>query len=276
MNTKAALTAFLVAGTLVGCQPAAVPTAPTNTAAGAAEASTEPVAPTPPAEASSPTAVEPDEASVEPPPAPTEASSGHATALAVPADGSAEGSANSPSVPVLFASDLASLRAHHVVSNEGASCGNDDDCQSPLRCIDAACAFPPAMTGFRTESSPRVSFTTSEGTFEYVVELAMTSPQQQRGLMHRRTMVADAGMIFVFPDERPRSFWMRNTLIPLDMVFVRTDGIVDSFITGAQPLTEVPRPSEGPARFVIELNAGETVTMGLRPGDRVTMQNVPQ
>jgi len=178
-------------------------------------------------------------------------------------------------IPRLYASDPVSLRLNHAVSNEGASCSQDNDCDSPLRCIEAQCAFPPAMTGYRDDASPRVSFTTSEGTFAYVVELAMTSPEQQRGLMHRHTMVADAGMIFVFPDERPRSFWMRNTLIHLDMVFVRADGVVDSFITGAEPLTEVPRPSAGPARFVIELNAGETVNMGLRAGDRVTLQNVP-
>jgi uncharacterized membrane protein (UPF0127 family) len=237
-------------------------------------------APAEPGSAPAPAGSEASAASTE---APSDAEASGASAPAAPvvaqnpiAQPPAAGSGAAPvAESVLYASDLVSLRANHPVRNEGATCMNDGDCESPLRCVLQSCTFPPAMTGFRTPDSPTVTFQTADGASTYVVELALTPPEQQRGLMHRRTMVADAGMIFVFPDERPRSFWMRNTLIPLDMVFVRADGVVDSIIVGAEPLTESPRPSTGPARFVIELNAGETVSIGLRPGDRMISANVP-
>jgi hypothetical protein len=275
MKDKLPLFAGLCLLAVAGCQPAGSPTAAPVSANGLpVEASAaEPLAALG-VEASGAVdhAVESGSAAV---PTVVSAASSVATVDAVAGDDSEASGVAPAAIPRLYASDLTSLRSNHSVANEGASCSQDNDCDSPLRCIDALCAFPPAMTGYRNEVSPRVTFTTADGTFEYVVELAMTSPQQQRGLMHRHTMVADAGMIFVFSDERPRSFWMRNTLIHLDMVFVRADGVVDSIIVGAEPLTEVPRPSEGPARFVIELNAGQTMSMGLRAGDRVSMQNVP-
>ena len=88
-------------------------------------------------------------------------------------------------------------------------------------------------------------------------------------------MVADYGMLFVFPDERPRRFWMRNTLIPLDLLFIRADGTLDSMSENAQPLDERGEPSDGPARYVLELNAGEAARLGLEPGVRVEFLNLP-
>jgi uncharacterized membrane protein (UPF0127 family) len=132
------------------------------------------------------------------------------------------------------------------------------------------------MTGQWSTSTPLAIFYPQDRPDVMVhLELALTPPQQQRGLMHRRYMREDAGMIFVFPTEEPRSFWMRNTLIPLDMVFVRSDGVVDSLVERAEPLTETSRRSAGPARFVIELNAGRAARIGIQPGDRVELLNLP-
>jgi uncharacterized membrane protein (UPF0127 family) len=160
--------------------------------------------------------------------------------------------------------------AHDVGDSEGATCTTDRACAPPLRCLDAQCAFPPAMTGRGADAAPRVTFAgerLAEAT--YYLEVADDPDEQSRGLMFRRSMVGDAGMIFMFDRDAPRSFWMRNTLISLDMIFVTSEGIVDSAIEGASPQTDTPRPSVGPARYVIELNAGEVARMGLRAGSRV-------
>ncbi len=167
---------------------------------------------------------------------------------------------------------LRELRQDHPVTGEGERCHRDNDCSSPLRCIDATCAFPGAMTGEVLASTPWI---TIDGPPIYV-ELATTSAQQQRGLMHRRMMLEDWGMVFAFSGDRRRSFWMENTLIPLDMLFVDRRGRVVSFIESAEPLTRTPRPSEGPARYVIELNAGQVAARGINVGDTVRFFNMPQ
>lgn len=166
------------------------------------------------------------------------------------------------------------LRAtHDVHATEGASCADDRSCTSPLRCQDAQCSFPPAMTGAFPADAPTVTFDAPRGA-TYRLEVARNPWEMTRGLMDRRYLVADAGMVFAFGTDAPRSFWMRNTLIPLDMVFVTATGVVDSFVQNAEPLTETPRRSAGPARFVIELRGGEVARMGLQAGSQVTLRGV--
>ncbi len=141
--------------------------------------------------------------------------------------------------------------------------------------MGSACAWPPAMTGEPSSETAIASFVTPRGTFSYHLEIADSPPEQQRGLMFRETMAPDFGMIFVFGEDRQRTFWMRNTLIPLDMVFVRADGVVDSVQPMATPRTDDPRPSDGPARYVIELVGGEAARVGIGPGVRVELANLP-
>jgi len=170
---------------------------------------------------------------------------------------------------------MVALRARHPVEREGASCRSDADCEAPLRCISSACAFPPAMTGEVDASTPMVTFVTGSTERLYYLEAAMVPSEQARGLMYRHVMAEDFGMIFVFPDDAPRSFWMMNTFIPLDMIFVRSDGIVDSIVENAEPRTQTSRRSAGPARYVIELNAGEAARYGIAPGTRAILENLP-
>lgn len=102
---------------------------------------------------------------------------------------------------------------------------------------------------------------------EFRIELALTPAQQSQGLMGRTSMDADAGMLFVFPDEAERSFWMKNTLIPLDMIFIRKDGSIIKVHDSAKPQDLTSVKSEGPAFAVLELNGGEAKKRGIVAGD---------
>lgn len=101
------------------------------------------------------------------------------------------------------------------------------------------------------------------------VELALTPQQQAQGLMGRTSMDKDAGMIFLFPEEAERSFWMKNTLIPLDMIFIREDGTISKVHDSAKPHDLTSVKSEGPALAVLELNGGTAKKLGISAGDLV-------
>lgn len=116
---------------------------------------------------------------------------------------------------------------------------------------------------------------------EYRVELALTIDQQIQGLMHRTEMDDDAGMLFYFGDgEAERSFWMKNTLIPLDMIFIKADGTIHHIHEYAVPGDLTGVKSQGPVAAVLELNGGETLKSGIKVGNKVIHQlfspNKPQ
>ena len=100
----------------------------------------------------------------------------------------------------------------------------------------------------------------------FTLEVADTPKAQQLGLMHRRSMPQDRGMLFVFEDERERSFWMKNTHIPLDIIYADAAGIVVS-VKQMKPLDETGVPSDGPARYAVELNQGAARRAGVATGD---------
>jgi uncharacterized membrane protein (UPF0127 family) len=87
--------------------------------------------------------------------------------------------------------------------------------------------------------------------------------------MYRKDMALDQGMLLDYDPPQPASIWMRNTLIPLDIVFIRADGVIESIFLGAKPHDETPMPSKGPVRAVLELNAGVARLLGIQAGDRV-------
>lgn len=106
----------------------------------------------------------------------------------------------------------------------------------------------------------------------FTVEVAASEADQERGLMCRTEMGANEGMLFPFPTARPASFWMRNTLIPLDIIFIRADGTIQSVGRG-EPLSLENVTSGGePVDAVLELNAGRAAALGIRAGDRVSWQ----
>ncbi len=87
--------------------------------------------------------------------------------------------------------------------------------------------------------------------------------------MFRKQMAADAGMIFPQESDRTMSFWMKNTYIPLDMLFVESDGRISHIVPDAKPLSETNIPSGGPIRAVVELNGGVAARLGIHVGDKV-------
>lgn len=113
-----------------------------------------------------------------------------------------------------------------------------------------------------------VSFETAKGRFDYRLEVAATPAQQECGLMYRKAMPRAVGMDFPMATPRSATFWMENTVLPLDLVFVGPDGRVVSVGHG-KPFARDLIDSGGITARVIELNAGEAARIGLKPGDRV-------
>ena len=107
------------------------------------------------------------------------------------------------------------------------------------------------------------------------LEVVDTPAARERGLMYRSSMPEDHGMLFVFPDDVVRSFWMKNTLIPLDMLFIDAEGRIVGIHADAVPLTTTPRSAGVASRYVLETNGGWAGRHGVRAGDRVEFHGVP-
>lgn len=103
----------------------------------------------------------------------------------------------------------------------------------------------------------------------FQIELATSSEQMAQGLMFRRQMAPDAGMLFLHREERELSMWMKNTFIPLDMIFIAADGRITRIAQRTVPQSLATISSEGVALAVLELNAGTAERLGIKPGDRV-------
>ena len=114
-----------------------------------------------------------------------------------------------------------------------------------------------------------LTIATTSGEHVFQVEIARNEAEREKGLMFRRFMPADRGMLFEFDAEEPVTFWMKNTYIPLDMVFIARDGVVTRVVDRAEPLTETPIPSGAPCAAVLELNGGVAARIGLKAGDKV-------
>lgn len=114
------------------------------------------------------------------------------------------------------------------------------------------------------------------GSIRFSVELARTPEEQARGLMFRETMPRLSGMLFVYPREANISFWMRNTLIPLDMIFVDATGEIVRVHPQAVPLDETPIPAGAPTLAVLEINGGLARTFGIEAGDVLRSSALPQ
>ena len=123
-----------------------------------------------------------------------------------------------------------------------------------------------AGTAFADCQDDQVEFRGPEGVSTFSVEIADTAETRARGLMFRKSMDDDHGMLFVYPRQRPVAFWMKNTFIPLDMIFVDETGVVKAVHADAIPHDTTPIPSGAPVRFVVEVNAGIAEAKGIGPG----------
>lgn len=129
-------------------------------------------------------------------------------------------------------------------------------------------ALPAAALENFARSSLTVE-TVSGGKYRFDVELAETPAQQAQGLMYREKMAADAGMLFTYDRLQPASFWMKNTLIPLDMIFIASDGRIVNIHANAVPQSLDAVNSAGPVKGILEINGGMSARLGIHPGDRV-------
>jgi uncharacterized protein len=121
----------------------------------------------------------------------------------------------------------------------------------------------------RSAGLEALEIVTATGAHDFQVEIARDDASRARGLMDRRFMPADHGMLFEFDREAPEAFWMKDTYIPLDMIFISKTGIVTNIVANAEPLSERAIPSGPPCMAVLELNGGAAAKIGLKVGDKV-------
>lgn len=111
-------------------------------------------------------------------------------------------------------------------------------------------------------------------THDFSIELAVTDAQRQQGLMYRKEMAPDHGMLFDFGQTRQVSMWMENTILPLDMLFIRGDGTISHIKENAVPFSRDIIDSQGPVKFVLEINAGRARALGIAVGDKVISKRI--
>ena len=132
-----------------------------------------------------------------------------------------------------------------------------------------ACAMVVAPQGSLAVELQPLEIVSKTGVHTFAVELAVTPEEQARGLMFRRELPEGQGMLFDFQREQPATFWMKNTYVSLDMIFIRADGRILRIAENTVPLSEALVPSGGPVRAVLEVVAGTARKLGSAPGDRV-------
>ena len=121
----------------------------------------------------------------------------------------------------------------------------------------------------RADGPETLQIVTSSGTHDFHIEIAKDDASRAQGLMNRPFLPADRGMLFEFDREAPVSFWMKNTYIPLDMIFISRAGVVTNIVEKAEPLSERVIPSGPPCMAVLEVNGGAAASIGLKVGDTV-------
>jgi uncharacterized membrane protein (UPF0127 family) len=141
-------------------------------------------------------------------------------------------------------------------------------------CRNGRSAAPPGSTAVAT---PTVILHGEPGgrSIPVRVELARTDTERERGLMYRNHLDPDAGMLFLFPRPAPLAFWMRNTLIPLDMIFIDQDRRILGIVENAAPETETARRVDGDSQYVLEIVGGMSQRWGIRAGSAVEFEGLP-
>ena len=123
--------------------------------------------------------------------------------------------------------------------------------------------------GLETFKTAKLTIVSGAKRNVFTVELAMSDRQQMQGLMYRRSLAPDAGMLFDYRTPTRITMWMKNTFIPLDMIFIGMDGTVVDIAERAVPQSEEIIPTRKPARAVLEVNGGTAQRLGIKVGDKV-------
>ena len=142
-------------------------------------------------------------------------------------------------------------------------------------CLALSAVAAPALAACPQDGQPvgnleSLDIVTASGKQHFKVEVVGTEESREKGLMCRKTMAADRGMLFDFKRSQPVAFWMKNTILPLDMVFIAADGRIVSIARNAVPFDETPIPSGGSVLGVLEIDAGVADKDGIEPGDKVS------
>lgn len=133
--------------------------------------------------------------------------------------------------------------------------------------LAAALLFAPG--GLHAQGLEKIEIITKNGVHVFDVEMAVTPEQRSTGLMFRKELPEGRGMLFDFEVETPVSMWMRNTFIPLDMIFIRADGRIARVAENTTPMSEAIIPSGAPVKGVLEVIGGTAKKFGIAAGDRV-------
>lgn len=121
-----------------------------------------------------------------------------------------------------------------------------------------------------------VEIVTGRGRARFQVEIAATLAEQKRGLMFRKSLAPDRGMLFTYKKPQPAAYWMKNTLIPLDIIYIQPDGRILSIARNARPHDETPLQAGGLVLGVLEIAGGRAAQLGILPGDRVLHRVFPK
>lgn len=121
-----------------------------------------------------------------------------------------------------------------------------------------------------------LTVTSGTNVHRFEVEIAATDQQRSMGLMFREEMAEDHGMLFLFATEGQRYFWMKNTPLPLDIIYIAANGRIVSIAADTKPFSLDTVPSDGPAQYVLEVNAGLSAKLGIKPGDQVSSPSMKQ
>jgi len=170
--------------------------------------------------------------------------------------------------------------AQASVASAAAPKAEKSTLSSKATCVVPMAAEPPrrALSALHCPTDPQgpaelahgyVVFTAAPGSPRLNVELARTEPEKERGLMYRTSLPDAQGMLFSWGGEEPRMFWMRNTCIPLDMMFIARDGTITGILEQVPTLNDEPRGVPCPAAYVLEVNAGWSRAHGIQPGTMV-------
>jgi uncharacterized protein len=154
-------------------------------------------------------------------------------------------------------------------------------CSSGTKHDEGATVPPPSQvhdsaTASPTTKMPKVYLSTPKGEITVSVEVVSTPAKIERGLMFREHLPPDQGMLFVMKDERSWPFWMRNTLIPLDMIFIAKNMTIAGIVENAEPRTETLREVDAPSLYVLEVNGGYCAVNKVTTGANVRFEGVPR
>lgn len=138
-----------------------------------------------------------------------------------------------------------------------------------LVCVSLLFAAAAVIPAEPTAKAEQIAVETASGERAFSVEVVRKEKERNRGLMFRHEMANDHGMLFDYDPPQKISFWMKNTFIPLDIIFIGADGRVLNIAESTTPLSLERLPAAGEARGVLEINGGLSAKLGIKPGDKV-------